>query len=96
MRLMKFVCSFAWTDLKVTGAERALVERTIRRGFTDAEREQIRDWLEVPPEPEEIDPTQVPRPHREQFLEAAREVVEIDGVVGAERDALKFFAELLR
>ena len=97
LRLLEFVCSFAWTDLKVTDAERALVERTIRGdGFTAKERARVRRWLELPPKPEDVDPTQVPREHRQLFLDAAHQVVEVDGVVGAERDALRFFAELLR
>lgn len=96
--LMRFVCSFAWTDLKVTRQERDLVMRIVGAlGLDDDEARQVAGWLETPPPPEELDPTQVPRRHRELFLAAAQQVVEADGrVVPAERDALRLFRDLLQ
>jgi hypothetical protein len=97
LRLMKFVCSFAWTDLRITPEERELIQRlTAHFGFEDDDRKQIHDWLEVPPPAEEVDPTEIPRAHRKLFLEAAKQVIEIDGhVVAGERDSLALFRELL-
>ena len=51
LRLMKFVCSFAWADLEVRPEERAYVARLIERLDLDAaERREVSGWLRVPPE----------------------------------------------
>ena len=96
--LLRFVCSFAWTDLKVTQQERDLVMRIAGMlRLDDAEARQVAGWLETPPPPEEVDPTQVPQAHRELFLAAAQKMVEADGaVVPAEREALQLFRDLLQ
>ncbi|MFO1076896.1 MAG: TerB family tellurite resistance protein [Planctomycetota bacterium] len=97
MDLMKFVCSFAWTDLKVTQPERDLVMRIVGRlGLTNAEAERVKEWLRVPPPAEEIDPSRIPSEHKQLFLDAAEATVRADGrVVPAERDQLALFRELL-
>jgi tellurite resistance protein len=96
MNLLKLVCSFAWTDLKVQRQERELVRRIARRlGLTEAEYRQVGQWLEVPPS--DVDPTAIPRQHRELFLAAAEATVRVDGkVVPAERDAVALFRDLLK
>jgi uncharacterized tellurite resistance protein B-like protein len=98
MRLMEFICSFAWTDLKVQQAERDLIMRTVGQlGLDDDETRQVQAWLATPPPPDEVDPTSIPREHRELFLEAAKLVVSADGrIVPAERDQLALFMDLLR
>lgn len=95
---MRFVCSFAWADLRVADEERAVIRGMIRRlEFTAAEQAQIEGWLEVPPPPEDVDPRRVPPEHREQFLAAARAVIEADGgVVGAERDSYELLQQMLQ
>lgn len=61
LRLMKFVCSFAWADLEVKDAERKLVKKLVSRlGLDAAEVAQVDGWLEVPPRPEEVDPSDIP------------------------------------
>jgi uncharacterized tellurite resistance protein B-like protein len=97
LQLLKFVCSFAWTDLKVQNAERAVVERLVRELDLEAEdSKQVQEWLAVPPRPEDVDPLDIPREHRQLFFDAARHAVEADGrVVPGERDALAIFRELL-
>jgi len=97
MNLLRFVCSFVWTDLKVTQEERDLVMRIVGMlHLTDAEARQVAGWLEVPPSPDDVDPTKVPREHRALFLQAAELAVQADGrVVPAERDALTLFRDLL-
>lgn len=97
MALLKFVCTFAWTDLKVQQQERDLIMRTA--GFFElsgSDLDQVKAWLLVPPPEDEVDPAAIPREHRELFLRAAREVAAADGrIVPAERDALGIFADLL-
>ncbi|MFM1873475.1 MAG: hypothetical protein RL398_2897 [Planctomycetota bacterium] len=96
--LMKFVCSFAWTDLKVQQAERDLVMRIAGHlGLDDAEVAEVKQWLAVPPPVDEIDPTSIPKEHREMFLQAVEMVAKADGrVVPAEADSLALFRDLLR
>ena len=97
MVLLQFVCSFAWTDLRVQQEERDLVMRICGRlGLTNAELQQVELWLLKPPPADDLDPTQIPRAHRQLFLQAAEATVKADGrVVPAERDQLAVFRELL-
>lgn len=97
MNLMRFVCSFVWTDLRVTQSERDLVMRIAGRlALHDSEVAQVAQWLQVPPDPEEVDPSSVPKEHRQLFLQAAELAVKADGrVVPAERDSIALFRALL-
>jgi uncharacterized tellurite resistance protein B-like protein len=85
LQLMRFVCSFAWADLHVHAHEREFVRKMIRRLHLNAEEaKQVHSWLEVPPEADAVDPTRIPRAHREIFLKAARQVMSVDGEIDAE------------
>ena len=82
LRLMRFVCSFAWADLEVHQAERALVGNLARKlGMSEREREQVGHWLKHPPLPEEVDPQDIPRSHRMLFLSTAKAVITCDGEI---------------
>lgn len=97
MNLLKFVCSFVWTDLKVAQQERDVVMRIVgRMNLTDAEAKQVAGWLKVPPPIDEVDPAAVPMAHRQLFLQAAELAIKADGrVVPAERDQIALFRHLL-
>lgn len=97
MNLLKFVCSFVWTDLNVAQAERDLVMRIVGHlHLNEAETQQVKQWLKVPPTSDEVDPAAVPVKHRQLFLQAAELAVKADGrVVPAERDMLAIFRTLL-
>lgn len=97
LQLMKFVCAFAWADLEVSGEERLFVADCIRRlDFTDAEKQQVWSWLEVPPPAEEIDPSDIPPEHRQAFIEAmGRLVAADDQVTASEREALVLLSQLM-
>lgn len=97
MNLMKFVCSFAWTDLAVSQSERDLVMRMCGSfGLNDEETAQIERWLELPPPAEEVDPTMISPEHRQMILSALEQVVEADGkVVPAESESLQLFRDLM-
>lgn len=85
LQLMKFVCAFAWADLKVEDEERNFVGKLIDRlGLEEDEVEQVQKWLEVPPKAEEIDPNEIPVEHRQLFIDAARAMVVVDGKVDAD------------
>jgi len=97
MRLLSFVCSFAWTDLAVTAKEKGLVKKLVHElGLNDADRKQVDAWLKVPPAADALDPTEVPLAHRHLFLDAAKAVIRVDGVKPAELDALALFEDLVR
>jgi hypothetical protein len=98
LQLMKFVCAVAWSDLRVTGEERRFVGECIRRlALTDAERQQVWQWLEVPPQPEEVDPQEIRRDHRRLFMDAIERVVAADArVTPQERETLALLRELMR
>lgn len=96
LRLMKFVCSFAWADLEVQDEERTFVAKMIDRLELDADRSLIEGWLRHPPRPEEVDPTDVPREHRELFLDAVRRLVAADDRIDPkEAETLALFEQLL-
>ena len=80
--LMKFVCSFAWADLHVQDEERSFVAKLVRKlELSPDEQQQVEAWLVVPPAADEVDPTRVPRAHRELFLKTLRELVAADNIL---------------
>lgn len=97
MRLMRFVCSFAWADLEVQDEERHFVCRLMKKlELDDDQQQQVLDWLKLPPRPEEVDPNEIPRGQREIFLATVREVVAADNVLSPdERENLVLFEQLL-
>jgi uncharacterized tellurite resistance protein B-like protein len=97
LRLMKFVCSFAWADLRIADQERQFVRNMIRRlKLDDDEAKQVETWLELPPRPEEVDPNEIPREHRRIFLEFARRMIAADGELSEEeREHLALLETLL-
>ena len=98
LQLMRFVCSFAWADLEVTAREREFIVKMVDRlDLDDDEREQVDKWLEVPPRPDDLDPEDIPREHRQLFLDAARAMILSDGEVGdVEAENLVILDQLLR
>jgi uncharacterized tellurite resistance protein B-like protein len=97
MRLMKFVCSFAWADLEVRPEERRFIADMVAKlTLDDDERVRVEGWLQVPPEPEAVDPTAVPAAHREVFLDAIRGVIAADGEIApAEYESFRLFQDLV-
>lgn len=97
LQLMKFICSFAWADLRIADQERGFVQKMIRRlKLAKDEKEQVESWLTLPPRAEELDPADIPVEHRSLFLRTAREMIEIDGEISEEEaDNFELLAELL-
>ncbi len=97
LRLVKFVCSFAWADLQIADSERHFVHKLVRKLRLDAEEKKLVDeWMEIPPRPEELDPAEIPREHRALFLEIAREMIAADGEIAEEEvENLSLFEQLL-
>jgi uncharacterized tellurite resistance protein B-like protein len=97
LRLVKFVCSFAWADLQIADSERSFVHKLVRKLRLDSEEKKlVEEWLEIPPRPEELDPAEIPREHRTLFLATAREMVAADGEIAEEEvENLALFEQLL-
>ena len=95
--LMRFVCSFAWADLEIKPAERDFVTRLMRRLSMDAEeRLEVRGWLELPPEPESVDPEDIPIEHRKLFVQVMERIAYADQELSEEeRDSLDILKQLL-
>ncbi len=98
LRLVGFLCSFAWADLEVQEAERSFVTRMLDQLKLDpAERAQAEQWLVLPPPPEDVDPTDIPEDQRQVFLSTMLQLVGADGNVSpAEMETLSLFEKLLR
>lgn len=98
LQLMKFVCSFAWADLRVQSSERHVVGKLVKKlKLGTDEKKQVDEWLKVPPPAEEVDPNNVPRAHRELFLETVRELIASDGDIDpAEAENYALFEQLMR
>ncbi len=80
--LVKFVCSMAWADNVLTDEERLFIARIVMMlDLPDFERTEVEDWLETPPD---VDPANVPREHRQLFLDVVTEVARADGHIGHE------------
>ncbi len=80
LRLLRFVCSFAWADLDVSAEERAYVRGLVQRlHLSTAEAAQVEGWLQVPPRAEDVDPFDIPLEHRQVVLQAAAEMIKADG-----------------
>jgi uncharacterized tellurite resistance protein B-like protein len=96
LRLMKFVCSFAWADLEIQDEERDFVGTMIKHLELEDDRPLIEGWLRHPPPAEEVDPTDVPREHRALFLDAVRRLVAADDRIDPkEAETLALFEQLL-
>jgi uncharacterized tellurite resistance protein B-like protein len=80
LRLMRFLCSFAWADLEVQEKERAFVNKTVTLlKLEPDEAALVKSWLRVPPPPEEVDPASVPIEHRRLFLDMVHDLIAADG-----------------
>ncbi len=97
LRLMQFICSFAWADLQIRPEERSFVARMIGRlELDDVERRQVQEWLKTPPSPEAVDPTSIPLEHRRTFVESIEGIISADGEISAEEyENLMLFKQLL-
>ncbi len=97
LRLVEFVCSFAWADLEIHPQERVFISRLIRRLELGEEEDlQVQQWLDRPPQIDDLDPTLIPSAHRLVFVEAIEGIIEADGEVSEEeRDSFEIFKQLL-
>ncbi len=98
LQLMRFVCSFAWADLEIRDGERDFIIKMITRLELDEdETAQVAQWLQVPPPADDLDPEDIPREHRQLFLDAAKAMILSDGnVEDVEAENLVILDALLR
>jgi uncharacterized tellurite resistance protein B-like protein len=97
LRLVRFVCSFAWADFEIRPEERTFISRLIRRlDLGDEDDLQVQHWLERPPAFEDLDPTVIPAAHRELFVEAIEGLIVSDGEIAEEeRETFEVFKQLI-
>ena len=97
MKLMRFVCAFAWADLKVADEERLFVSGLMQKlDLSDNEAAEVAGWMTHPPAPEDVDPMEIPLEHKELFLAAVREMVRADGEIAKhEADTYVLLEQLL-
>lgn len=97
LRLVQFVCSFAWADLEIQPEERVFISRLIRRlDLGEDEDLQIQQWLDRPPSLDDLDPTSIPAAHRRFFVEAIEGLISADGdVAEEEQESFDIFKQLL-
>lgn len=98
LRLMRFVCSFAWADLEIRPQERELISSLVERlDLNESEQAQVTEWLLVPPAADDLDPADIPREHRQLFLDVAKTIVMSDGnLEEVEVENLLILEQLLR
>ena len=90
LRLMRFVCSFAWADLEVKESEKKFVRKLVKSlKLSKDEAKLVEKWLKLPPKAEEGDPAEIPRAHRQLFLDATKAMIAADGEI-AEEEAESF------
>jgi uncharacterized tellurite resistance protein B-like protein len=83
--LLRFVCAFAWTDLRIQEGERRFVERLMDRlQLSPEDRAEALGYLHVAPSPESVSPKLVPLEHRRIFVDAVRALIYADGEVDLE------------
>ena len=97
LRLVEFVCSFAWADFEVQPAERVFISRLISRlELDESENLQVQNWLDRPRSMDDLDPTSIPAAHRRVFVEAIEGLISADGEISdEERDSFEIFKQLL-
>lgn len=97
LRLVQFVCSFAWADFEIQPEERVFISRLIRRLDLDDEEDlQVQQWLDRPPALDDLDPTSIPAAHRRFFVEAIEGLISADGEIAEEeRESFEIFKQLL-
>jgi bacterioferritin len=98
LKLMEFVCSFAWADLSVHPSERQMVFSLMEKLHIDdpEDRKSVVSWLKSPPPFEDLDPLEIPREHRDLFIDECEVMIRADGVIKPEEaDAIRLLREIL-
>jgi uncharacterized tellurite resistance protein B-like protein len=97
LRLVKFLCSFAWADLEIRPEERTFVDYVVRSlELSEEDQSKVEGWMSIPPNPEAVDPTRIPLAQRKLFLDSIEGVIAADGEIAVEeRENLALLRDLL-
>jgi len=97
LRLVRFLCSFAWADLDAADREKDFVRVLTRKmGVTPEESLQVEEWLAFPPDPDTVDPTEIPPEHKQVFLAQCLKMVQADGTIDSQEiELLSLFEQLI-
>lgn len=98
LRLLRFVCAFAWADLEIADKERDFVKQLAKElGSGEDELDKVEAWLTVPPRAEDVDPMDIDPAHRQLVLNSAVQMISADGKVDPDEvEILSLLEELLR
>ena len=96
LQIMRFVCAFAWADLKIHEAERSLINRFMDAlEVNEAGRQAIEDMMKRPPRPEDIDPYDLAPELRETVIQAAEAMTVTDGEISPrEKELMSLLRDL--
>jgi hypothetical protein len=65
--------------------------------MTPEEAQEVEGWLKLPPSEDDVDPTTIPREHRQLILDAVREMLVADGTTSPEeKETLALLEQLTR
>jgi hypothetical protein len=97
-RIMRFAIACAWADLELDAAELDVIfELALELRLDAIGRALLFEWIEMPPAPEDVDPTQLDPAEARLCLAIAKRVIEADGKKTEEECALySLLAELFR
>jgi len=94
-KLVQMACVAAWSDLEIREEERQVVfDLAAQLALPGGDLVEVRQWLRSPPP--DFDPYDIPREHRQAFLEAFLEVVTADGRIDPEEsETIRLLRELV-
>jgi hypothetical protein len=97
-RIMRFAIACAWADLELDEAELDVIFELAAELRLDAiGRALLVEWVEMPPAPEDVDPTLLDAKEARACLVIAKRVIEADGKKTEEECALyALLSELFR
>ena len=94
-RLVQMACVAAWSDMSIAQVEREVVMNLASSlGLSEPDLAEVQTWLKHPPP--DFDPYDIPREHRQTFLDALVTVMKADGRLDPEEsETLRLISELV-
>ena len=98
LRVMRFICAFAWADLEIQSDEVKLIHQIMNALDLDKiHYPTVLGWLKRPPRAEDVDPLSIPDNLKEIILDAATGVILADGELqDSEMEMLELLQNILQ
>ena len=96
LRVMRFICAFAWADLEIQSDERNIITQIMKALDLEEEHHgKVHLWLERPPRAEDVDPFTIPENLKGIIIDAAKAVILADGELqDSEMDLLELLQNI--